>query len=123
MSNTYAPVAPVQSDWWNVDATLAAVLAKLRLGTTDIDENRLRALVPAAGYKINAYLDLTVAPSAVGAHTEALQDALEQLVIAMYGPPIQNFDSFRSTGQSSFVDPIETVAGLLDPKKERWGFA
>lgn len=94
--------------------TLSNVLARLRLTETDIDQARIEALIPVAGYQINDRLDRTVTPTA--SQASSLQDALESLTIALYLPPVQNLDG-------SYVNPVHMVAGQLTPSRQRWGVA
>lgn len=104
----------MQTVWWNPTITLANVLARLRLTETDIDQARLTALIPMAGYQINDYLDRTVTPTT--AQAASLQDALESLTVALYLPPVQNLDG-------TYVNPVDMVAGQLTPTRQRWGVA
>lgn len=101
------PSPPAQGVWWDPAATLAAVLAQLRLTGTDIDENRLEALIPAAGRHINDYLDreADISPPAL----PTLQAALERVTIALY---------YGIVG-----DPIDVVKAQLLAAKERFGIA
>lgn len=109
-------VAPVQSEWWDLESTLTNVLRMLRLAGGDIDEDRITALIPTAGYQINSRLDLTIGIVPGSAEALSLQDALESLTIALYQPPVQDIDG-------SFMDPVDMVAGQITPQRERWGVA
>lgn len=95
-----APTPPLQDVWWDLAATKAAVLAKLRLLGTDIDAPRIEALVPVAGRLINRRLDRTVASTAEEIAVNKV--ALEDLVIALYTPRPRNPDG-------SFVDPLDSL--------------
>lgn len=107
--------APLQTEWWDLDATLESVLHTLRLASADVDEPKLRYLVPIAGFQINERLDRTEELSEEEAGS--LQHALEQLTIALYRP------AERDASDGTFINPIDTVVGQIMPARERWGVA
>ncbi len=96
---------PDQTVWWDTTATLASVLSTLRLQGGDIDEQRLEALIPAAGGMINDYRD-AVEPLDVPAPA-TLQAVLERLVIDLYRGIVE--------------DPVGWLAAQLLASKERFG--
>ena len=118
---------PATGVWYDPAATLAAVLAILRLEQADVDETRLAALIPAAAFLIDDHLDRTVAilgpPPAPG-----VQAALEQVTVVMYrtkdvgatGSSWLPADVAERFAQS---DPITDVLGQLLPFKQRFGVA
>ena len=86
--------------WWDASATKAAVLAKLRLLSADLDAPRVEALVAVAGRQINERLDRTTPlPTELRAANQA---ALETLVIALYSPPVRNPDG-------SWANPLDSI--------------
>lgn len=95
---------PTLTAWWDVASTAAAVLARLRLSTDDLDEARIKSLVPAAGVLIDQYIDSTTAIAAA----PALTDAIVEVTAAMYRDE---------------PDPFGSVRAQLEPFRRRWGVA
>lgn len=117
MSDTYVVEPPDLTVWWVPEATRDAVAARLRIASTgDIDTARIEMLIPAAGQRINEYLDRVAVepPAPPDPVPSSWQAALEELTVRLYFPQEKNADG-------SISDPILAVAGLL--RKERWGVA
>jgi hypothetical protein len=111
------PAPPDQSEWWDVAATKAVVLSRLRLAEIDVDTARIDELIPTAGRMINDYLD---SPDPLVANA-AMATALEELVVALYMPRATELD-YR-TGRVTLSDPLRGVIPLLRSSKQRWGVA
>ncbi len=102
--------------WFDLDATVAEVLHVLRLAGGDIDEPRIRSLVPRAALMIERrYPRLDVWPDAVD--EPDLQEGLNIVTIELYRQP-------ATTGQliglstdvaGAAFDPILPAAPLLQP--------
>lgn len=130
---------PAQGDWYDLDTVVADVLARLRIGGTDVDEPRIRLAVGAAAVLINDELDRVYAMTPLGTAdtadvdedldvTELLEtnvtpdilDVLSRLTIEIYRRG-------RSDTQGNFPfeagSAIDVVVGDLSSHKSRWGFA
>lgn len=135
----YTVYPPAQGEWWNLDTVVADVLARLRLQATDVDELRIRALVPAAAVQINDELDRVWAMTPEGTVdtadvdedldvTEPLEtnvtpdilDALSRLTIELY----RRGRSDRDGNFPVEIGPaIDVVVGELASHRSRWGIA
>lgn len=136
---SYTVSPPAQGDWYDLDTVVADVLARLRLQSTDVDEPRIRALVPAAAVQINDELDRVWAMTPAGTVdtadvdedldvTELLEtnvtpdilDALSRLTIEM-------FRRGRSDRDGNFPveigSALDVVVGDLSTHKSRFGIA
>jgi hypothetical protein len=120
---------PASAVWYDIDATSAAVLAQLRLEVSDVDESRVRALVPAAAAHIDAYCDRVTPLS--GPPPDAMVDAvLQQVTIELYRRKDVALVGATSTWTADAVsdrygagDPIAECLAQLLPYKQRWGMA
>ena len=74
---------PATGEWYDVDATVESCLAQLRLQGGDIDEPRLRAIVPGAAYKVDVKIDAVMVLDGPPPDPE-IQHALEQLTLLRY---------------------------------------
>jgi hypothetical protein len=118
---------PDYSPWWDEPATVAAVMAQLRLSTGDVDEARIAALVPAAGAMINAHLDRWDAtpPQPL----EIAQTALEQVTIELYrrkdagAANPADYSLAAVVTRYGSTDPLGEVRAQLAPLRRRWGQA
>lgn len=138
MSHTCVP-PPAQGDWYVLDTVVADVLSRLRLQGTDVDEPRVRSLVPAAAVQINGELDRVYAMTPAGTAdvddvdedadvaelletnvTPDIIDALVRLTIELYRRG-------RSDTQNNFPlesgSAIDVVIGDLSTHESRWGIA
>ena len=118
---------PATAVWYDPAATLDAVRRQLRLSTPDIDDARLAALIPAAAYLIDDYVDgefpLDGPPPA-----PLIQSALEQVTIVLYrtkdvGAVGSSWLPSDVAGRYAQSDPIVDVLGQVLPFKRRWGVA
>ena len=102
--------------WYDLDETVAAVLAILRLAGGDIDEPRIQSLVPAAARQIekryprnDPWPDTTDEPD--------LQEALQLVTLEMYRQPATTAQlvGLNATVANAAFDPIAPAAPLLQP--------
>ena len=105
MSDVASP--PATGVWWDPEATYASVLLQLRLAGGDVDETRLRGLIPAAGAYIDNYLDRETVVEGPPP-PPLLQEALERKTITLY----HGID----------LDPAE-LEWLTSPHKQRTAIA
>lgn len=137
MSHTVCP--PAQGEWYDLDTVVADVLARLRVGATDVDEPRIRAAVPAAAVLINAELDRVYPMTAAsGIDTEDLDEDLDvteplatnvtpDILDSLSRLTIELYRRGRSDTQGNF--PVEVGAAIdvvvddLISHKSRWGIA
>jgi hypothetical protein len=129
MSTSYdwLPAAPDDAAWWDSSTTRDAALHRLRLQSGDIDDTRVSALIPAAGYLINDFLDRCDAAPGPPPNP-VLQEALIIVTVNLYGKDPANGTSTSdfaamSVGTLGDVDPLGTVRSMLMPFKERFGVA
>ena len=120
---------PATGDWYDVEATTDAVLSQLRLEVADIDEPRIRALVPAAAFHIDAYLD-RVTPLTGPPPDPAIEAVLQQVTIELYRRkdaalvgPTTSWTADAQSDRYGASDPIGECLAQLLPYKQRWGFA
>jgi len=126
-SYDWLPAAPDDAAWWDSATTRDAVLHRLRLQSGDIDDTRVSALIPAAGFWINDFLDRCDAAPGPPPNP-LLQEALIIATINLY-----NNQQTSGTSTSDFsamgvispavIDPIGEVRLMLMPFKERFGVA
>lgn len=116
-----SPSPPDDAAWWDQGATLAAVLHQLRLQSGDVDDTRVSALIPAAGYLINTYLDRCDAAPGPPANP-VLQEALQRQTIVLYGrqDPTSTFVPAPSPSPTG-LDP--EVQAMIEPFRQRVGAA
>lgn len=110
--------------WYDLDATVAAVLAILRLAGGDVDEPRIKALVPAAADAIERRSD-RVTPMPHTSVTPMLQEALQIVTLEMYRQPAttaQLVGLNASVAEGAF-DPIAPAASLIQPFHQGWAVA
>jgi hypothetical protein len=127
--STLPPVAPPLDDqsWVDVQATYEAVLLSLRLTVADPDAGQILFCVNSAASLIDQFLDRTTPlPSPPPA---PVQSALEQLTIELYRRQDAPFNVLNATVPEDVpVDltgqgALQSVAPILQPWKQRWGFA
>jgi hypothetical protein len=113
--------------WYDLEATLAAVLATLRLQQGDIDTDHLAECIPAAATAIEQYLDrIDVIPGPPP--PPSVQIALEAATIALYHRDEVTatigggVSTLRASSREQF-DPLEDVLAELTPMKQQWGVA
>ena len=101
---------------------MAAVLAILRLAGGDIDEPRLRALVPTAAARIEKWLD-RVDPMPDTVDEPLLQEGLQLVTLEMYRQPAATGQLVGLTAEVAVAvfDPIATAAPLLQHLRETAG--
>jgi hypothetical protein len=113
--------------WYDLEATLAAVLSTLWLQSGDIDTEHLAECIPAAAAAIDQDLD-RLEPLPGPPPPAALQIALEAATIAIYhrdeiSATIGAGVSTLRPGTSDRFDPLADVAEELTPFKQQWGLA
>ena len=122
---TIAP--PDQSVWWDVDEIVDAALVMLGVAADDPLADRLAELVPAAGQRINDYLDRPAdAPVPAGPDAPApLVDALVQVVVELYrrkdAPPSSVDAMLAGAWRPQSIDPLTGVRAMIAPYRRRWG--
>ena len=122
------PAPPLDDQAWvDMVATYEAVLLALRVTTTDPDAEAIAFAIQAAASLIDQYLDRTdPLPSPPPAPVQA---ALEQLAIELYRRKDAPFSLLNATVPEDVpVDitglaAIQSVAPLIQPWRQRWGFA
>lgn len=128
MTTWYDIPPPAHGYWYDLESTVTSVLAKLRLLNTDIDEPRIRELVPVAATMIDNELDrvnpmtnVSAAPpvsaawssvSAWSGPTPTIIQALIQLTVDLYVGVVSMDDG-----------SLGTAGGLVAPHKSRFGIA
>jgi len=116
MSDIATP--PATGTWFDVDVTASAVFQILRLQGGDIDENRIRAIIPGAANRIDVYCDRAIVLDGPPPAPH-IQHALEQLTLLRYLP--QQPGAFVDfTGISAETHLLDT---LIPGERERWGVA
>ena len=136
---SYCVSPPAQGAWYDLDTVVADVLARLRLTGTDVDEPRIRALVPSAAVLINAELDRVYPMTPVGTVdvddvdedadvTELLEtNVTPDILEALARLTIELYRRGRSDTQGNFPvefgSAIDVVAGDLSSHKSRFGIA
>lgn len=129
MTNWFDVPPAAQGYWYDLPWTVNAVLARLRLMNTDIDQPRIVQLVPVAAGMVNNELDrvnpltnisvsaappVTAAWSTVSAWdgpTPAIIEALIQLTVDLY------------IGVVPIDGDLGAAGALLGPHKSRFGIA
>lgn len=129
MTNWYCVPPPAHGYWYDLEATVTAVLARLRLLNTDVDEPIIRGLVPVAATMIDNELDrvnaltpvtVSAAPpvtaawasvSAWSGPTPTILEALTQLTVDLY------------TGVVPVGGDLGQAGALVAPHKSRFGIA
>jgi hypothetical protein len=127
MTTWYDIPPPAHGYWYDLDSTVRAVLKRLRLLNTDIDEPRIRELVPVAATMIDNELDrvnplahVSAAPAVTAAWASAsawegptptILEALIQLTVDVY------------TGVVPVGDDLGQAGVLVAPHKSRFGIA
>lgn len=128
---------PAQGYWYNLDATVTEVLKRLRLLQVDIDEPRIRSLVPVAATLINDELDRVNPLTSIMASQAPPVTAPWSVVSAWDGPTptiiealtLLTIELYRGNttelGQTPapFGVPADVVTSLLSGHKSRWGIA
>ena len=123
-----APAPPLDDqDWYDPQLTFEAVLNTLRLTEDDVDADAILYAITAAASTINQFLDrVDPLPSPTPA---PVQLALEQLSIELYRRKDAPFNLLNATVPEDVpvditgIGSIQSVAPLLQPYKQRWGFA
>jgi hypothetical protein len=108
---------PATGVWYDLDATVAAVLAILRLQGGDVDTTRIRAIIPGAALRIDVYVDRAVIIDGPPPGAD-YQYALEQLTVQRYrrDAPVAVMGTFPVIDdETHLLDTI--IAG----RRERWG--
>jgi hypothetical protein len=122
------PAPPLDDQTWvDMAATYEAVLLALRVTTNDPDADAILFAIQAAASLIDQYLDRTdplpVPPPA------PVQTALEQLSVELYRRKDAPFNLLNATVPEDIpvditgVGAIQSVAPLIQPWRQRWGFA
>jgi len=108
--------------WYDLEETVAAVLAILRLAGGDIDEPRLRALVPAAAARIERWAMRTALMPDTSTDP-LLQEGLQLVTLEMYRQPAATGQLVGLTAEVAVAvfDPIATAAPLLQHLRETAG--
>lgn len=127
---TTAPAPPLADGGWNDAAlTLDHVLDQLRLDPTDPDAPEVTAAMYAAVAMIDQYLD-RVDPLPGPPPPAPVQLALEIQTIENYRRKDAPFAMLNTTLPDQDVPTdiggvgmLQSVAGLLQPYRQRWGFA
>lgn len=135
----YTVCPPAQGDWYDLDTVVADVLARLRVGQTDVDEPRIRSLVPAAAVLLNDELDrvypMTAASGIDSSDLDEDSDVTELLATnvtpdildALSRLTIELYRRGRSDTQGNFPlevgSAIDVVAGDLASHRSRFGIA
>ena len=110
--------------WFDLDETVAAVLAILRLAGGDIDEPRLQALVPTAADAIEKRSD-RIDPMPTTADEPMLQEALQIVTLEMYRQPATTAQlvGLNAAVAEGAFDPISPAASLIQPFHQNWAVA
>lgn len=115
--------------WYDTEATFTAILAALRLAGSDVDGDRIRALIPTAAALIDQYLDRDPLDPLPGPPPPAaVQTALEQATVELYSRKSSASVAF-APGVGSYAeryvngDPLGELFAVLLPHKQRWGLA
>lgn len=120
-----APAPPDQTVWWDPAAVTAAALAVLRLTAGDVDADRVAALVPAAGARINDVLDRDADNPVPTPAPAPLVDAIVHVVVELYrakdAPPSSVDGLIASAWRPPTVDPVAGVRAMIAPYKQRFG--
>lgn len=118
---------PVQTEWWDPDEVAGRVLVVLGLDADDPLADRIDELIPAAGARINDYLDRRAddpVPAAPAA-PPVLVDSLVQVVVELYrrkdAPPSSVDGLLAGAWRPPSTDPIAGVRAAIAPYKRRWG--
>ena len=123
------PPAPPLDDqsWVDVQVTYEAVLLSLRVTTNDPDAAQILNCITAAASLIDQFLDRTdplPLPPPM-----PVQTALEQLTVELYRRKDAPFNLLNATVPEdvpldiSGTGAIQSVAPMIQPYKQRWGFA
>ncbi|HKE75225.1 MAG TPA: hypothetical protein VKB57_16505 [Acidimicrobiales bacterium] len=117
------------AEWYDLEATLQAVLATLRLTQGDIDTDHLAECIPAAARAIDQHVDRFADDPMPGPPPPAaVQIALEAATIALYhrdeiGATIGAGVSTLRPSEGGEFDPLEDVLEELTPYKQQWALA
>lgn len=130
---------PAQGAWYDLDTVVADVLARLRLLESDVDEPRIRLLVPSAAVLINDELDREYPMTAAsGVDSDDLDEDLDvteplatnvtpDILDALSRLTIELYRRGRSDTQGNFPvevgSAIDVVIGELSTHKSRFGIA
>lgn len=124
------PVPPPLADsgWLDPVATYEAVLVTLRITQSDPDAAGIMAAMSSAVELVNQYLDRRT-PLPGPPPPAPVQTAVEQLTVELYRRKDAPFNILNATVPEDVpvditgVGSIQSVAPLLQPYKQRWGFA
>jgi hypothetical protein len=110
--------------WFDLEETVAAVLAILRLAGGDIDEPRLRALVPTAADAIEKRCD-RIDPMPNTSDEPMLQEALQLVTLEMYRQPasVAQLVGLTSAVATGVFDPVAPAEPLIQPYHQNWAVA
>ncbi len=110
---------PATGEWYDPDATLAAVLHVLRLQGGDIDAAAIRALIPVAGIAIDNYVDddwvIDGPPPAPD-----FQYALERYTIELYRIDHPAAGAYIAPGDTYLRSMLDS---LIAHRRVRWAVA
>ena len=109
--------------WYDPDATLAAVLAELRLGGGDVDEERLRVLIPTAAADVELFLD-GVDPPPGPPPAPLVQEGLQIVVVDMYRDQPAGAAELAGLAvpvAATVYDPLQRARSVLIRHKQRFG--
>jgi hypothetical protein len=122
------PAPPLDDQSWvDLSLTYESVLLTLRITTADPDAAQIMFCIQAAASLIDQYLDrVTPLPQPP---PQPVQTALEQLAVELYRRKDAPFSILNATVPEDVpVDitgtaAIQSVAPLIQPWRQRWGFA
>lgn len=122
------PPPPLDDQSWvDVQATYESVLITLRVTTADPDAGIILDSITGAAALIDQFLDRT---DPLPTPTPGpVQQALEQLTIELYRRKDAPFNLLNATVPEDVpvditgLGAIQSVAPLIQPWKQRWGFA
>jgi hypothetical protein len=107
--------------WYDLEETVAAVLAILRLAGGDIDEPRIEALVPTAADAIEKRCD-RVDPMPSTSAEPMLQEALQLVTLEMYRQPasVAQLVGLSTSVATGVFDPVAPAEPLIQPFRQLW---
>lgn len=118
--------APDQTAWWDVAAITDRVLVVLGLAPDDPLVDVVDDLIPAAGNRINDYLDRPASDPITDPVPAVLEDSLVQVTVELYrrkdAPPSSVEGLLGATWRPPSIDPLAGVRAAITPYKRRWGF-
>lgn len=135
----YCVSPPAQGAWYDLETVVSDVLGRLRLQGTDVDEPRIRSLVPSAAVQINDELDRVYEMTPEGTAdvddvdedaditellatnvTPDILDALARLTIELYR---RGRSDTKGNFPVEFGSALDAVLPELASHKSRFGIA